>query len=108
MQLGGYNENVPLYYSDFVFFDKFRKKYSNFVLIDISIQHEMSALSINFEKAKKTHMLFCMGAKFAGMVNPKNRMYYFINSLVRSIILSIRYKKLDFFMDFCHIISSRK
>ncbi len=44
-KIGGYNENVPLYYSDVVFFYEYKKKYTNFLVLDVDIQHAYSALS---------------------------------------------------------------
>jgi GT2 family glycosyltransferase len=100
LQLGGYSENVPLYYSDFVFIDKYRRHFKTFVLIDVSIQHKMAGLSINQEQVVRTFELFCIGAKCAGRVQPKYKFYYFVNTLFRTFVLMFRYKKIVFFSVF--------
>ena len=100
LQLGGYSENVPLYYSDFVFIDKYRKYFKTFVLIDVSVQHKMAAISTNTEQMVKTFELFCIGAKYAGKAQQKYKFYYFIYSLLRTFLLMFRYKKTVFFTIF--------
>ena len=100
LQLGGYSEDVPLYYSDFVFIDKYRKHFKTFVLIDVSVQHKMASLSEDLEQVVKTFELFCIGAKCAAKEQPKYKSYYFVYSLIRSFVLVIRYKKTKFFSVF--------
>jgi GT2 family glycosyltransferase len=100
LQLGGYFENIPLYYSDFVFIDKYRKYFKTFVLIDASIQHKMAALSTNLEQRVKTYELFCIGAKGAAKAQPKYRFYYFINTSLRGFVLILRNRKIAFLRAF--------
>jgi GT2 family glycosyltransferase len=95
-QLEGYSEDVPLYYSDFVFTDKYRKHFKTFLLIDVSIQHKMAGISANREQMIKTFELFCIGAKLAGKVQPKYKFYYFVNTLFRCFVLMFKYKKTVF------------
>lgn len=96
LTVGGYSEKVRLYYSDFVFINRFKKKYPTFVVVDENIQHTMSALSDDSEKQIGTFRLFCTGAKEAAIEQPKYTLFYTLNTLLRSCVLTVRYKTLQF------------
>jgi rhamnosyltransferase len=61
--LGGYNENLKLDFSDFYFIDKFRKLYSSFYLIDSQCLHRLSrSEETSLEKSLIRFSICCQAA----------------------------------------------
>jgi rhamnosyltransferase len=61
--LGGYNENLKLDFSDFYFIDKFRKSYSSFYLIDSQCLHGLSrSEETSLEKSLIRFSICCQAA----------------------------------------------
>ena len=65
-EVGGYDEKVWLYFSDFVFFDRLKKHYKKFIVLDFSVEHELSSSDysdLSFAINRFTY--YCQGAKAA-------------------------------------------
>jgi GT2 family glycosyltransferase len=90
---GGYPNKVRIYYSDFVFINRFKKKYQSFAVMDINLTHSMSALEKgNVEEQLKTFSLFCIGAREASAEQPGYFLFYFLNTLLRCLKLTVRHR----------------
>lgn len=90
-ETGGYNENVPLYFSDFNFIDRFRKKYKTFVIVKTTAIHGFSLLSLDRESGKRFFMHYCIGAR--SLVNkPMEFILMMMNVLYRMSLLIVRFK----------------
>lgn len=102
-KVDGYDSNVWLYFSDFVFFNRLKQYYKYFVVLDVSYEHELSSddyKDLNF--AKNRFNLYCEGAK-AASVSDKSKFAsfaYFITVFLRSILLSVRLNDKNFFVIF--------
>ena len=107
-KLGGYDENVPLYFSDFVFFNRYRKQFDSFVVLDSTINHDLSDMSTHtLSNSIRTFTLFCEGAKQASG-NLWDFCKYWIVVSGRALILSIRYRNPIFFIKLIRIFCGRK
>jgi GT2 family glycosyltransferase len=93
---GGYNEDLPLYFSDFNFFEKVRKNISEYYLLDSEFHHEMASNDeSNLEEFLVRFEYYCIGAMkcydgFWGKV------MMFMNILFRGIKKTIAHKKIVF------------
>lgn len=94
-EIGGYNERISLYFSDFNFIDRFRKKYKTFVVVKTIANHDFSLLSLDNETSMTFFENYCIGAR--SLVN--NVLEYIIILMValyRMILLSMKFKRLVF------------
>ncbi len=97
--IGGYEESVSLYFSDFVFFNKLKKKYYYFIIMDCWIKHNLSSVDysdkiVAFNKFK----LYVEGGVAASRIEKKlvSRFLYFVSLSGRSILMSVRLKSIMF------------
>ena len=97
-KVGGYDEKVWLYFSDFVFFNRLKEYYKEFVVVNCRIEHELSSSDYsNYEFAYKRFTYYCQGAKEAS--ESSNTFAYFGYGLtvgMRSILMCRRFKSLSF------------
>lgn len=95
-EIGGYDENVPLYFSDFIFFKKYTKIYDSFVVLDSTINHELSDMSNKtLSNSIRTFSLFCDGARQATL-GIFDYLKYSIIITGRALVLIVRHKNLTF------------
>lgn len=71
IRVEGYDEMVPLDFADFLFIDRFAKKYKSFYLIDLICIQDFSNEERDPDKLLKRFEIFCRGAK-----NYKKSNYY--------------------------------
>lgn len=95
--VGGYDESVQLYFSDFAFFDKLKKVYKTFIVLNCSIDHQLSSIDYSDLKfALKRFQLYCKGAN---EFSKKSAIKYVINMFnigIRSMLMSYRFKNTEF------------
>ncbi|MFD2571261.1 glycosyltransferase [Spirosoma soli] len=109
--VGGYDENVWLYFSDFVFFDRLKVLYKKFVVVDCLIEHQLSSSDYtNAKFALNRFTYYCQGAKAASLSNGELKSYlgYTIMVGLRSILMSYRFKSISFFKVFIKAFSLGK
>lgn len=95
-KVNGFDQDVKLYFSDFVFVDKLRKEVSEFVVLDDVFLHEMSS---NDESDLKTFygrlLLYCKGAKEAAShTNFIGKINYLLICLFRVFKVAVKHKSL--------------
>jgi len=91
IDVGGYNEKIRLYFSDFNFIDKLRKKVRGFVVIDLVCKHQLSdQVNINLDDAKIRFNQYCEGS-FQSAESISGYLSYFATVFLRSVLLSFRY-----------------
>ena len=92
LKVKGYNENVPLDYSDYAFIDKVKKEVKNFFVINEKLKHGLSS----HESMSLTVSLFRYNSLCKGLIySSKTNMDLFLSFIValrRSIRLTFRYK----------------
>lgn len=94
--IGGYNEKVQLYFSDFEFVNRFKQKHDLFCLIDLVCKHELSdVVKIDESAAKKRFYYYCEGG-YQSATSKLNFAQLFITIFLRSIKLSLKYKNFVF------------
>lgn len=94
--VGGYDESIPLDFSDFAFMSKLKKNHYKLRVIDLHGQHRLSSASMqDIEQAKRRFRQYCVGSiRFAPYAGPS-----FLRFLLgggRAIRLAIRYRSLNF------------
>lgn len=94
--LGGYNEKIELYYSDFDFANRFRKKYQEMVVINLICFHSVA----DIEKPDVVSAISRFGhyvkGSYYSIFTYTDYIYLFITVMLRSVKLSFRYRNLKF------------
>ncbi len=92
---GGYNPGIPLDFSDYYFFHKYKEKYSTLVVVDTILSHNLSSLNYSGEKqAVQRFGSYVKGAR--AMAAHDRWKVVLILAFLRAVKMSIRYKTLDF------------
>jgi rhamnosyltransferase len=94
--LGGYNEDLKLDFSDFFFIDKFRKQHSSFFLIESKCLHGLSRLEENSLDKSIIRFSICCEAAQHFATNSLEFFQIFLFLILRSFKLSFRYKSFLF------------
>lgn len=101
-KIGGFNEKVKLYFSDFNFIDRYRRYYTGFIVIDTICEHKMFTIeNKNAENQLRRFIYFCEGARNSSD-NCVDFCIYFSYAFLRAIKLSITFKTFGFIMVFFH------
>ena len=91
--VGGYDENVQLYFSDFVFFDRLKTCYNDFAVVDLDLIHNLSSSDYSsLSKAISRFTLYCQGAYAAARGEIGRSILYFLTVGARSLVMGIRFK----------------
>lgn len=97
--IGGYNELIPLDFSDHFFISQYKKIYSTFVVLPIRVSHSLSTFSLDKQKHISRFKSYCQGTKVYTIIN-KGFLYLLFWNLLRAIKLSVLFR--DFV--FIHIL----
>lgn len=90
LKAGGYDPNVPLYFSDFVFVNRLRKLTDYFVLLPINLTHNLSSDDMsNIPAFKVRYDLYIKGAIEAKKSENDGGGYYYLAVLLRAVKLSL-------------------
>lgn len=101
-KIGGFNEKVKLYFSDFNFIDRYRRHYSDFIVLDTLCEHKMFTIeNKNAQSQLRRFTYFCDGARNSSD-NCVDFCIYFSFAFLRAIKLSITFKTFGFITVFFH------
>ena len=93
---GGYDEKIPLDFSDIAFGENLRKITDHFVVVDSILQHAFSdSSSLTYNEAIERFSFFCLGALNMGRTFGPLSLYYF-RALLRGLHLTIKFKRIAF------------
>lgn len=96
-RVGGYDESVQLYFSDFVFFDRLKRTYSTFVVVDLDLTHDLSSSDYSDQiTAMDRFSLYCRGAYAAAKHEWLRSLLYFLTVGARSLLMSKRFETWSF------------
>ena len=94
--VGGYDESIPLDFSDFAFMCKLKKNKYRFGVIDLHGRHELSSIHEQDEDAAKQRFkLYALGSKRLTSYT-RQSFFHFLLGGGRAIRLGIRYRSLHF------------
>ena len=97
LSVDGYNENVPLDYSDFAFIEKIKKVVNIFYLLPIKFEHKLSVFEKkSFESSIFRFMCLCKGSLNSCLTN-LDFFYTYLMLFRRASALTIRYKNFIFY-----------
>ena len=96
-QVGGYEEQVYLDFSDTCFWEKVRKYEKYFYILDINVSQDFSALERDSYKARERFKHYCVCARNYPKSNFLNKLTFLILIMGKTIKMSLRYKSIDFF-----------
>ncbi len=96
LEVGGYNNQVKLDFSDFQFIRRFRKKYSDFYVMDVKCLQDFSDDDISFSSQKNRYKYYCEGARNMDKNGWVDWMQYSIIVFLRAIRLTTKYRRLGF------------
>lgn len=94
--VGGYNENVKLDFSDFQFIERFRKKNSDFVVLNVSCQQDFSDDEVSFMGQATRFRFYCEGARYIEKEGLVDWLQYNMVVFVRALKLTVRYRRISF------------
>lgn len=95
-KVGGFDERVPLYFSDFNFFNRLKKHENSFFLLESVFYHDMSSNDeTNIDQFFKRFELYCDGA-FVCYRNFGGVLLMIINVVLRTLKLSLKYRTTNF------------
>ena len=98
--VGMYNTAIRLDFSDFQFIDRFKKKHSDFFVINSVAWQDFSNHETNVYKLNNRYSFFCEGAKNIDKYTILDYIEYFIVVLMRAVTLSYRTKSVIYFKTF--------
>lgn len=94
---GGYTESIRLDFTDFDFRDRYSRVISTFVVTDIEVQHELSAIVNRYDKGKSLNRYesYCQGARAYA---DNCRAYFTLGfiTLFRGLMLFLKHKSFRF------------
>lgn len=95
----GYDENLPLDFSDFAFVHRLKKNYSCFYLVDLCCHHHLSSTEkILHPKKLERFRNYLMASKYYNANYSLNNRWIPIRNLLRAVKLSTRHESLQFVM----------
>lgn len=109
-RVGGYDEQVWLYFSDFTFFNKIKRQYKDYVVIDCRVEHSLSSSDYsNYDLAMKRFKYYCEGAKAASELENNTLAYisYRLTVGLRSVKMTKRFKTINFFKIYLNTFFNR-
>ena len=95
-EAGGYNEKIKLDFSDFQFIEKFKKTRKNFLLLNEICVQDFSNDVSNIDSLERRFKIYCNDAKSCISYKFYDPLLYATNALLRSVKLSIRWKRISF------------
>ncbi len=109
-EVGGYNENVFLDFSDFQFIERVKKKYNNFYVVDFEAKQDFSNDIIDPSALIYRYKIYCKCAVGCEKEKFIDKIQYFSIVFARACKLFIRTKKMNFFAVFFkhYILKSNK
>lgn len=96
-QVGKYDENVYLDFSDTCFWQKVQRWIADFYVLDIDVYQDFSALEKDVNKAVKRFKHYCICAKKYPKFSIYDKFTFFILMIGKTIKMSLRYRSLVFF-----------
>ena len=93
-QLGGYNEQITLDYSDYQFVNKYSKQYSHFYAMDVECYQEFSNEVQNNTQKLERFKIFCTCIKACEKETLRDKLSFFILVLKRALSLTLQTKQL--------------
>lgn len=96
LSCGGYNNNVYLDFSDFQFIERLKKVSSNFYLIPLSLQQDLSNEDENHQNLLIRYAIYCDCARRCHRESLSDDFIYFMMVLVRGLKLVTRTKRIEF------------
>ncbi len=99
-RVGGYQETIPLDFSDHKFIDNYRKYYDNFVLVNTKCIHGISSeIKENSENALSRFTYYCQGARNS-IETTTDAILFLVNTFLRMVKLTIKFRNYQFFIIF--------
>ena len=94
---GGYNEQIKLDFSDHDFIRRFNKNITNnFVVIDLAVNHGLSSETKNSFLSDLNRFDFYLDGLINVTANRLEKLFLFINALIRAIKLCLTHQSFDF------------
>ena len=96
IEAGGYDEKIPLDFSDISFGERLRKATDHFILIDAALEHAFSpSETLPLIEAQQRFHFYCTGALAMGETTGKVPLYL-LRAFLHASHLSLNYKSLRF------------
>lgn len=103
--VGGYDERLPLDFSDVSFGHQLMQITDHFVVIDSKLEHSLSSTTQPpLREAVRRFGYFCRGARSAGLQSGAPYRYL-VRALLRALHLAVRYRKMTFIRIFLNTVN---
>ncbi len=91
-EVGGYNDQVKLDFSDFQFIERFRKRYSDFYVMDVECDQDFSDDEVSLGSQANRFRYYCEGARNIEKNGIWDWLQYSAGVFLRAVRLGLRYK----------------
>lgn len=96
LEVGGYNEKIELYFSDFDFVNRFHQQHEEMVVVDLICTHSISDIDLpDIQSALRRFRHYVTGSYYSAL-NRVDYSYLFITVFLRAVKLSFRYRNKQF------------
>jgi hypothetical protein len=101
LNISGYNETIPLYFSDFDFFKRLKRKDGCYYQLEVEFKHSLSFVEdSNLDNFILKFRLYCKGLREYLAVNREDIFFGVIFGLLRCVKQSFNHKTFVFFRIF--------
>jgi GT2 family glycosyltransferase len=109
LKVGGYDVNVPLYFSDFIFINRLRNVTKTFTLLPIDLIHNLSSNDVSDRESFKKRYDYYLKGAFEAMKSDKNgRLYYYLTTALRAFKLTVALKNIYYIKKYFYVIMHKK
>lgn len=103
--VGGYDEKIPLDFSDVSFGQRLRKATDHFVVVDCTLQHDLSStVRLSLAEAVRRFGYFCRGAR-SMRLQSRSGYQYVARAFLRALHLTVIYRKISFVRTFLNSVN---
>jgi GT2 family glycosyltransferase len=103
--VGGYDEKIPLDFSDVSFGQRLRKVTDHFVVVDCTLQHDLSStVRLSLAEAVRRFGYFCRGAR-SMRLQSRSGYQYVARAFLRALHLTLIYRKVSFVRTFFNSVN---
>ncbi|TDH23326.1 glycosyltransferase [Segetibacter sp. 3557_3] len=94
--IGGYNPDIQLYFSDFDFLNRFKKRFQEMVVLDIRCTHTLSDIVKGDLFSAVSRFTYYVHGSYNSVLCFKDYSFLFLTILLRSLKLSLQYRNTQF------------
>lgn len=96
LAVGGYNNNVKVDGADFQFIERYKRKYSEYYVLDLIAYQDLSLFETDFQKLMFRYRIFLNDLSGFERFQKIDYLMFFLYGINRTVVLTLQTKKSDF------------